>query len=115
MKVRWLTGLAAGMATAVVLGFTPGASADVGVLATVKQGKDYASSNGTWVEACDMEEDGHGVYGRFDIGAGAHAIVRDPNGSAGGCGNQTFGRVYRLQVCEDLNNLPDPCSDWAWL
>lgn len=93
----------------------PAASAqgdDVSILGRVYQGSDYASSNGRWVEACDMERDGNGVYGEFRTNTGT-SRVRDGNGSAGGCGNATFGAVYSFRVCEDQSGRPDPCSSWA--
>ncbi|MGW4211383.1 hypothetical protein ACWEIJ_25545 [Lentzea sp. NPDC004789] len=66
------------------------------------QGDDYASTTGRWVEACDMERDGNGVYGEFWYGSSGHTYVWDGNGSAGGCGNQTLSStVTRFRVCED--------------
>ena len=104
---------AAGIAATIMLVFVPAASADVSIMGTVYQGDDYAWSNGTDVSVCDREADGHGVYGEFDLSSGSNATVRDPNGSASGCGTNKFNRVVFFRVCEDLNNLPDPCSSWA--
>lgn len=65
-------------------------------------GSDYASTTGTWVEACDMESDGNGVYGEFWYGSTGHTQVWDGNGSAGGCGNAVFAStVTSFRVCED--------------
>jgi hypothetical protein len=103
---------ALGVVLASGLAMTPASSADVGVFGRVYLGANYASSNGTWVEVCDMERDGNGVYGQFETNTGT-SRVNDGNGSAGGCGNATFGRVNRFRVCEDRSGRPDPCSSWA--
>lgn len=66
------------------------------------QGSNYASTTGTWVEACDMERDGNGVYGEFWYGSTGHTQVWDGNGADGGCGNATLSsNVTRFRVCED--------------
>ncbi|TDV48709.1 hypothetical protein [Actinophytocola oryzae] len=85
------------------------AAADVGIMATVQVpgSPSYASSNGTWVEVCDMEQDGNRVYGVFDTDTGTQRIF---DSSGGGCGNATFGRVLRFKVCEDQPVSADPCS-----
>ncbi|GAB2810088.1 hypothetical protein [Lentzea nigeriaca] len=103
---------ALGVVLASGIAMTPASSADVGVFGRVYLGENYASSNGTWVEVCDMERDGNGVYGQFETNTGT-SRVNDGNGSAGGCGNATFGRVNRFRVCEDRSGRPDPCSSWA--
>lgn len=72
------------------------------------EGSDYASLQtsdytveGYWVEVCDMEQDGNGVYGLF-INPGGWKRVGDGNGSAGGCGNTRVSlNTYRFRVCED--------------
>lgn len=100
-------GRAGAVAAAAMIMFAPTAGADVGIMATVNQpgSPSYASSNGTWVEVCDMERDGNRVYGVFDTGT-----QRIYDSSGGGCGNATFGRVYRFKVCEDMPVAQDPCS-----
>lgn len=102
-------GRAVAVAAAAVVVFAPTAGADVGVMAKVYQpdSPSYASSNGTWVEVCDMEVDGNRVYGVFDTDTGTQRIY---DSSGGGCGNATFGRVYRFKVCEDRELDTDPCS-----
>jgi hypothetical protein len=80
--------------------------------ARVYEGDDYASSNGRWVEVCDIERDGNGVYGEFRTNTG-WTTVRDGNGSNGGCGNATFGSVNLFRICEDRSYRPDPCSSYA--
>ena len=79
-----------------------------------KQGSDYASleTDDYWVEVCDMENDGNGVYAQFSDTGGGWETVGDANGSAGGCGNDYVDfRVDRFKVCEsDL--LQDSCSAW---
>ncbi|WP_166027475.1 hypothetical protein [Streptomyces chilikensis] len=71
----------------------------------VFEGSDYASvgDDKVWVEACDMENDGNGVYGKFQIyGSATWYKVGDSNGSQGGCGSRTFAnRVIVFYVCED--------------
>jgi hypothetical protein len=105
---RWVGRAAAGAATALVV-FAPTAVADVSILAkiNVPGTPSYASSNGTWVEVCDMEVDGNRVYGVFDTDTGTQRIY---DSSGGGCGNATFGRVYHFKVCEDQPVSADPCS-----
>lgn len=111
---RALVGLVGAAALTGALLAVPAANAqgDPTVMGRVYQGSDYASSNGRWVEVCDIERDGNGVYEQFNTNTGA-ATVRDGNGSSGGCGNATFGAVYSFRVCEDLSGLPDACSDWS--
>jgi hypothetical protein len=69
------------------------------------EGLDYASVGGEhrWVEVCDMERDGHGVFGAFYDGNYRKLLeLRDPNGSAGGCGNgRTSVNIRYYSVCED--------------
>ncbi|MFC0105512.1 hypothetical protein [Kibdelosporangium aridum] len=102
-------GRAVAVAAAAMVVLAPTAVADVGILATVNQpgSPSYASSNGTWVEVCDMEQDGNRVYGVFDTDTGTQRIY---DSSGGGCGNATFGRVIRFKVCEDQPVSADPCS-----
>ncbi|MFD9705782.1 hypothetical protein [Lentzea sp. NPDC059081] len=85
------------------------AAADVHAMASIQVPgtPNYASSNGTWVEVCDMEQDGNRVYGVFDTDTGTQRIY---DSSGGGCGNATFGKVYRFKVCEDQPVSADPCS-----
>jgi hypothetical protein len=101
---------AVAMAAVAAVAFAPTAVADVGILATVHQpgSPSYASSNGTWVEVCDMEQDGNRVYGIFDTNTGTQRIY---DSSGGNCGNATFGRVDWFSVCEDQPVSADPCSD----
>jgi hypothetical protein len=82
----------------------------------VYQGKNYAvvGKNLKWVGACDMEQDGNGVYGQFKLtGPGREIVeVSDPNGSAANCGNRTFDRaVIEFRVCERQIGR-DACSNW---
>ncbi|GAA3890701.1 hypothetical protein GCM10022243_64500 [Saccharothrix violaceirubra] len=113
MNIRRVLVKAAGISAAGMLVFVPVASADVHALGAVYQGDDYAWSNGSDVEVCDREADGHGVYGEFNLSGGSKATVRDTNGSASGCGTNRFNGVRTFRVCEVLNNLPDPCSSWG--
>jgi hypothetical protein len=78
----------------------------------VYQGDDYAvvNTHDGWVAACDMETDGHSVYGVFQQGGGS-LTKYDSNGSAAGCGNATFTGVVRFKVCEAVVG-PDWCSGW---
>jgi hypothetical protein len=79
------------------------------------EGLDYASVGGEhrWTEVCDMERDGHGVIGHFyDRNYRKIFELRDPNGSAGGCGNRTASvTIYSYAVCEDWPGTND-CSAW---
>ena len=63
----------------------------------------YAGANTNhWVEACDMERDGNGVYIEGHLYDGTHFQIWDGNGSTGGCGNTTFGSgIKDFRVCED--------------
>ncbi|WP_439659197.1 hypothetical protein ACSHWB_43590 [Lentzea sp. HUAS TT2] len=101
-----LTGLAL---VAAMLSGGAAQAADIGVMAKVwvPGTPNYASSNGTWVEVCDMEQDGNRVYGVFDTDAGTQRVY---DSSGGGCGNATFGKVYKFKVCEDQPVAVDPCS-----
>ncbi len=110
-RCRRVAGVMAAAAAAVIM-FAPSAVADVGIMGRVYLGSNYASSNGTWVEVCDREADGNGVYGMFETSTGTSRI-NDGNGSAAGCGNATFGKVNRFKVCEDLSASLDICSSWA--
>jgi hypothetical protein len=47
------------------------------------------SANRRSLGVCDMQQDGNGVYGYFWLTNGTELKVRDPNGSAGGCGNMS--------------------------
>jgi hypothetical protein len=67
-------------------------------------GKNYTSvgSDHRWVEVCDKEEDGNGVFASF-YGANSHFLfdVGDANGSSGGCGNRTASEnIVWFQMCE---------------
>ncbi len=75
-------------------------------------GSDYAGvgSDLRWVEVCDIEQDGNGVYGEFRLTGGGTLTVNDGNGSAGGCGNQTAGsNITQFRVCE----RNDGCTGWV--
>ncbi|TYB38544.1 hypothetical protein FXF50_08985 [Micromonospora sp. AP08] len=69
------------------------------------EGSDYAGvgADRRWVEVCDMEKDGNGVYATFIVrGSTGGNTVGDGNGSAAGCGNRTFsGDVLGFSICED--------------
>lgn len=70
--------------------------------ALVFYGANYAFASGGWLEACDRERDGNGVYAEGWLDSGGHVYVWDGNGSAGGCGHEIFSsRVARFRVCED--------------
>ncbi|WP_329081021.1 MULTISPECIES: hypothetical protein [unclassified Streptosporangium] len=70
------------------------------------EGSDYVGvgADHRWVEVCDKEQDGNGVYGQFYYkGSALLHTVGDSNGSAAGCGNRTFpGDVTVASVCEDV-------------
>ncbi|MBB4965564.1 hypothetical protein [Saccharothrix violaceirubra] len=105
-----LAGCAALATTALV---TPAAGADATALGRVYVQANYAGSNGTWVEVCDMERDGNGVYGLFWVNGGSKPTeLWDGSGSSGGCGNATYGSVQKFRVCEDVVGL-DICSSEA--
>ena len=78
------------------------------------EGLDYASvgSEHRWTEVCDMEKDGHGVFADFlDSNYRLIFRLRDPNGSAGGCGNQWAGQnIYHYIFCEDWWGSPNECT-----
>jgi hypothetical protein len=81
-------------------------------------GRDYAvvASQLHNFAACDVEQDGNGVYGIFTLENGQELRVNDPNGSANGCGigeNRQF-KVTRFRVCKNLSHRPDPCSEWKY-
>jgi hypothetical protein len=102
------------LATVVIstLSVTSAGSADIGIFGSVFYGANYASSNGTWTEACDMEADGNGVFGRYETSNAGTVDIPDGNGSAGGCGNATFTKVIRFRVCEK-QPFDTECSSWA--
>jgi len=95
------------------------ATAAQATVITAYQGADYASLdtnysgyNSYWVEVCDMEQDGNGVYAIF-YGPGYSTTRRDGNGSAGGCNNERVSlAVTEFKVCEDQFGT-DPCSSWT--
>lgn len=69
------------------------------------------SANRRSLGVCDMQQDGNGVYGYFWLTNGTELKVRDPNGSAGGCGNMSDlpAPIKKFKVCED--RWVDECSD----
>ncbi|MFF9301835.1 hypothetical protein [Streptomyces sp. NPDC014764] len=74
----------------------------------VHEGSDYASvgNDRAWVEVCDMETTGNGVYGKFQLhGSATWHYVGDGNGSQGGCGNRTI--TNRAIVFYVLRTLGD--------
>jgi hypothetical protein len=92
MNWKWLR-LPVAASAAIVTILTASASPASAMLLRVYEGDDYASLqtsdwnvDGYWVEVCDLERDGNGVYAIFAKTAGWQT-VRDTNGSAGGCGN----------------------------
>lgn len=90
------------LAGAVALVASNVSSAQAGTYFRVYQGSDYAGIDLAtgWVEVCDMEQDGNGVYGVFS-GPGASQSVPDPNGSAAGCGNTVIHfSVDEIAACE---------------
>ncbi|MFD8493108.1 hypothetical protein [Amycolatopsis sp. NPDC059657] len=118
MRLRGMIGVAVLSTTFIVTGVaaadaSPAVDQDFAAFARIyaKHGSDYASTTGTWVEACDIERDGNGVYGEFWYGSTGHTQVWDGNGSDGGCGNATLaGKVTRFKVCEDHVG----CSDMVY-
>jgi hypothetical protein len=76
-------------------------------------GSDYGvvAADDRYVGACDMEQDGNGVYGMFYYGDGSlQKKVGDGNGSAAGCGNWTApSRIIGFKICEDDAGA-DTCS-----
>jgi hypothetical protein len=85
----------------------------------IYQGDDYAvwyAGDDGFLGACDMEADGHGVYGVFDNGHGGSLTVSDTNGSAAGCGNSSLDHNWstaKFKVCESITG-PDLCSKWRY-
>lgn len=65
---------------------------------SVKQGSPY-----DWIEACDRDADGKGVYVEYWTYKGGHFFVWDGNGSKPGCGNAKVGpsSVKGFRVCID--------------
>lgn len=81
---------------------------------TIHEGLDYASidASNNWVEACDMEQDGNGVYAQFRSPSST-VTVSDGNGSQGGCGNAfVSSSTNQFRVCED-DFGSDTCSPWT--
>ncbi|OPC84664.1 hypothetical protein B4N89_30430 [Embleya scabrispora] len=73
-------------------------------------GDNYASIEtathpwGRWVEVCDMERDGNGVFAKFFNPEDFPSVqkVGDGNGSKAGCGNANVrNSTYGMQVCEE--------------
>ncbi|SMC99201.1 hypothetical protein SAMN05661093_03650 [Kibdelosporangium aridum] len=94
------------------MALAPPSSADVAIPGRAWDGHDYASSDGRWVEVCDMEDDANRVYGESETTTGTHRVF-DGNGHAGGCGNAIFNRVREFRVCEEIDFWPDSCSGWV--
>jgi hypothetical protein len=106
------------MAGAVIMATTGLADATRGVrvpnykqnYGSVVHGRPY-----DWIEACDRQADGMGVYVEYWTNKGNHGYIWDHNGSKPGCGN---ARVYepedvtRFKVCRDDNGpfRGDTCS-----
>jgi hypothetical protein len=64
---------------------------------SVKSGQPY-----DWIEACDKDRDGHGVFVECWTRNGGHAYVWDGNGSKPNCGNaKVYGpdKVTSFRVC----------------
>lgn len=79
-------------------------------------GDDYATYSDTdgYIAVCDMEQDGHGVFGQYKKATGTLFTVRDRNGSSGGCGNDYVTGVYVFRVCEELTAITN-CGAWRYL
>jgi hypothetical protein len=68
-----------------------------------------------WVEVCDLEQDGIGMYGEFRLSGGGLLRRGDPNGADGGCGNSRAGvDITEFRLCADVPG-PDMCSMQGWV
>ncbi len=83
----------------------------------VWHGDDYAydSSNGHQENVCDGEDDGNYAYASYYLsdGSGGHRVT-DLNGAVSGCNDSDYYAAFVVithQVCEDINNWPDVCSN----
>lgn len=117
MSWKWLH-LPVAAVTVILTTLAVSASPASATLLRVYQGDDYASvqtsdwNGGYWVEVCDLERDGNGVYAIF-VKTGGSETVRDSNGSDGGCGNTRVDlSTYKFQVCEERFGR-DSCSSWV--
>ncbi|MEV4843561.1 hypothetical protein AB0K20_10125 [Micromonospora matsumotoense] len=101
ITVRRLASVMAGAGAIALMASTPAQAAEY---FRGYEGSDYAGvgADRRWVEVCDMEADGNGVYATFTVrGSTGGNTVNDGNGSAAGCGNKTFGGdVLGFSICE---------------
>ncbi|MCX4906226.1 hypothetical protein [Streptomyces sp. NBC_00878] len=111
MKISGLTlgRLASVLAGAGMLALATALPAQAASYFRMHEGSDYVgvAANRHWVEVCDMERDGNGVYASFwTREEGYVGDVGDGNGSAGGCGNRTFpGTVIAVELCEQPGEI----------
>jgi hypothetical protein len=97
-----------GVITALVVGplmlaATPALAASV----STSYGRAYNSGN--TIYACDLREDGNGVYAEYWGSGATHGYVWDGNGSQGGCGSAWVSSLHTFRVCVD-DFGSDTCS-----
>jgi hypothetical protein len=97
-----------GVITALVVGplmlaATPALAASV----STSYGRAYNSGN--TIYACDLSEDGNGVYAEYWGSGATHGYVWDGNGSQGGCGSAWVSSLHTFRVCVD-DFGSDTCS-----
>lgn len=79
-------------------------------------GYGWVSSDHRQAGACDSYPDSYGFYLVFEKHDGQTGIVRDPNGSASGCGLGPPGlatpAIARYYVCSDRGSSAHICRPW---
>jgi hypothetical protein len=103
------------------------AAALIGILATggpaaagtIYEGSDfsYGSNNNLNINICDWENDGHTAYSvaRSTANPVVDQRVNDSDGYGGWCWYRTLeSGIAKHYTAEDINNWPDPKSDWSY-
>lgn len=108
MKAKKTLAITAMAATGI---FTTLAATPAYASGTAWHGSDSAYASGGYIQACDGERDGNGVYAEAYWSNGPHQTIWDGNGSASGCSWVEWGtRISRYRVCEDHVG----CSAWRY-
>ncbi|MEU7904742.1 hypothetical protein [Actinoplanes sp. NPDC049118] len=67
------------------------------------------------IDACDTKADGKGLEVNYELRNGSFGTVKDPNGSASGCGIKRVGstsKIAKFQVCGYPLGSGRFCTTW---
>jgi len=104
--------LIAGLVQAGAMWGVPAAATAVSVSREGVRGEEYSNWQG--VRVVDTKSDGNGVYSQFYRDSGSYGEVHNDNGNGTSEESGTSTNlVRRFNACNDLNNRPDPCTDYV--